>query len=84
MQTPLCITVYRNVLWHGNRQMWGQRIGIFSKFDEHAQRFERKCFENHKYFSKIVYILINLLYILVLLPETLLKDPNEHILGPRN
>ena len=35
-------------------------------------------------FSKLVYISNNLLYILVLLPETLLKDPNEHILGPRN
>ena len=34
-------------------------------------------------FSKLVYISISLLYILVPLPGTLLKDPNEHILGPR-
>jgi hypothetical protein len=63
--------------------MWGQRINIFSKLDKHAQRLERKCFENDDYFSKLVYSSINLLYVFILLPGTSFKDSNEHILGTR-
>ena len=58
-----------------------KELTFFSKLDEHAQRLKRKCFENHDYFSKLLYILINLLYILILLPGTSFKDSNEHILG---
>ena len=59
VHTPLCIAIYRNVMWCGNGQMWGQRIDIFSKLDKHAQRFKIKCFENDNYFSKLVYTSIN-------------------------
>jgi hypothetical protein len=63
--------------------MWGLRIDIFSKLYEHAQRLERRCFENHNYFYKQVYISVNSLYILVPLPRTSFKDSNEHIPGIR-
>ena len=51
-----------------------KKLTFFSKLNEHAQ-------ENHDYFLKLLYILINLLYILILLPGTSFKDSNEHTLG---
>jgi hypothetical protein len=65
--------------------MWGLRIDnfFFSKLDEHAQRLERKCFENQGDFYKQVYISVNFLCILLLLPGTSFKDFNEHIPGIR-
>ena len=60
-----------------------KELTFFQNWMNMLKGLKRKCFKNHDYFSKLVYISINSLYILILLPGTSFKDSNEHILGTR-